>query len=82
MDPMIVITLAVSLVSLVCVVALLVRGPQGIARRLETVDSRLQTCERGFLEGAVNARNAKQATYSWWRLTISWTVDLRQLPNR
>jgi DNA recombination protein RmuC len=62
MDPMIVITLVVSLLSLVCVAALLVRGPQGIARRLEAVDSRLQTCEQGFLEGAVHARDAKQAT--------------------
>jgi hypothetical protein len=49
MDPMIVVTLVVSLLSLVGVVALLVRGPQGIARRAEAVDSRLQETVRNFV---------------------------------
>src|SRR5260370_24675807 len=75
MDRMIVVTLVVSLLSLVCVGALLVRGPQGIARRLEAVDSRLQTCERGVLEGAVHARDAKQAT-------IQLVASFNQLDGR
>ena len=62
MDLIMTIALAVSLLSLLLLVVLLLRGPSGLSNRLESVDSRLENCARGVLESAVHARDAKQAT--------------------
>jgi len=62
MDLMMTIALAVSLLSLLLLVVLLLRGPSGLSSHLQSVDSRLENCERGVLESAVHARDAKQAT--------------------
>jgi DNA recombination protein RmuC len=62
MDLMMTIALAVSLLSLFLLIVLLFRGPSGLSSHLQSVDSRLENCERGVLESAVHARDAKQAT--------------------
>jgi DNA recombination protein RmuC len=62
MDLMMTIPLAVSLLSLLLLVVLLLRGPSGISSHLTSIDSRLENCERGVVESAVHARDAKQAT--------------------
>ena len=62
MDLMMTIALAVSLLSLLLLVVLLLRGPSGISSHLTSIDSRLENCERGVVESAVHARDAKQAT--------------------
>jgi DNA recombination protein RmuC len=62
MDLMMTIAMAVSLLSLFLLVVLLFRGPSGLSSHLQSVDSRLENCERGVLESAVHARDAKQAT--------------------
>jgi DNA recombination protein RmuC len=54
--------LMVSVVSLACVVALLMRKPGAITSQLEAIGLRVQNCERGILESAVNSRDAKQAS--------------------
>jgi DNA recombination protein RmuC len=62
MDLIMTIALVVSLLSLLLLVVLLLRGPSGLSSHLQSVDSRLENCERGVLESAVHARDAKQAT--------------------
>jgi len=62
MDLMMTIALAASLLSLLLLVVLLFRGASGLSSQLQSVDSRLENCEREALESAVHARDAKQAT--------------------
>src|SRR5579863_3299984 len=62
MDLTTTIVLTVSLLSLLLLVVLLLRGPAGLMRQSQAVDSRLENCERGVLESGVHARDAKQAT--------------------